>query len=63
MAMSEGFAEALAESLKQSHQAMAQTFAGAFKNLKYQKASALKLSKFSGRPKKIGGSYTKRVVR
>ena len=54
MAMPEGFAEALAESLKQSHQAMAQTFAGAFKNMKYQRASALKLSKFSGRPKKSG---------
>ena len=54
MAMPDGFVEALTESLKQSHQAVAETFAGAFKNMKYQRASTVKLSKFSGRPKQSG---------
>ena len=40
--------ESLAEVIKQSNKALAETLAGAFQNLKYQRASTVKLSKFYG---------------
>ena len=44
--------ETLADVIKQSNQALAETLASAFKNLKYQRASTVKLAKFCGSPKR-----------
>ena len=46
--------EGLADVITKSNQALAETLANAFKGLKYQRASSVRLSKFSGRPKKSG---------
>ena len=48
--------EGLADVITKSNQALAETLANAFKGLKYQRASTVKLSKFNGRPKKSGDS-------
>ena len=47
--------EALGEILARSQQALAETLAGALQNLKYQRAPAVKLTKFYGPPRKTGG--------
>ena len=46
--------EALSEIFVQSQKALAETLAGAFQNLKFQRAPAVKLAKFYGRPQKVG---------
>lgn len=50
MALPEGVADAIL----QSNKALAETLAGAFQNLKYQRVSSIKLCKFLGHPKKPG---------
>ena len=54
--------ENLAEVIKQSNEALAQTLAGAFQNLRYQRSSTVKLSKFYGCPKKSGDPTLKEWV-
>ena len=44
----------IAEAIRQSNQALADTLAGAFQNLRYQRASTIKLSKFTGHPRRAG---------
>ena len=46
--------EGLAEVIAQSNKALAETLAGAFQNLKYQRAPSIKLAKFHGTPHKPG---------
>ena len=58
MAKPEDLAEALKQSLSQSQKAFAD-IAGAFKNLRFQRAAPVKFAKFSGRPKKSGDQTLK----
>ena len=44
----------LASVIQQSNEALAETLAGAFKNLRYQRASTVRLAKFCGSPKRSG---------
>ena len=44
----------LADAISKSNQALAETLASAFSNLKYQRAPTIKLSKFSGIPRRAG---------
>ena len=44
----------VAEAILQSNQALANTLAGAFQNLKYQRVSTIRLLKFCGHPSKPG---------
>ncbi|XP_038050211.1 uncharacterized protein LOC119723539 [Patiria miniata] len=50
MAMPEGLADVIA----QSNKALAETLAGAFQNLRYQRAPTIRLAKFNGVPRKSG---------
>ena len=52
----------LADVIKQSNEALAETLASAFKNLKYQRASTVKLPKFCGTPKNSGDPTLKEWV-
>ena len=55
MALPDGVAEAIL----QSNQALAETLAGAFQNLRYQRVSTIKLTKFCGSPTKVGDQTIK----
>ena len=46
--------EVMAEAIYKSNQALAETLASAFSNLKYQRAPTIKLTKFRGAPSKTG---------
>ena len=55
MALPDGVAEAIL----QSNQALAETLAGAFQNLRYQRVSTIKLTQFCGSPTKVGDQTIK----
>ncbi|XP_038062591.1 uncharacterized protein LOC119733083 [Patiria miniata] len=46
--------EVMAEAISKSNQALAETLANAFSNLRYQRAPTVKLAKFCGPPRKSG---------
>ena len=54
--------EEVGDVIKQSNQALAETLAAAFQNLRYQRASTVKLSKFRGCPQKSGDPTLKEWV-